>query len=246
MSVKDEVKLCPKCGAKHSENELKCPYCGYYNDSLSLKREEEKLENLHEEHLKTMKEMPAEMVTKSRRRMFTLLALFVIAAVIIIAVIMIVSDMIDKKDYNDMQAYMAELEELYSNGKYDELFDAYYNNSRFHGSSFGKYENTADVANARYYAVKSLKDCYDKNGNADELAEALRKTFRCLKLAQRLRDKGFIYGEKEAVESIEAEMLDAIRDTYALTDEDIEEGINAYDGYDSDYSEMAERILNGM
>ena len=74
----------------------------------------------------------------------------------------------------------------------------------------------------------------------------MRKTFRCLRMAQNLREKGFIYGEKEAVESIEAEMLAAISDTYALTDEDIEEGINAYDGYDSDYSEMAERILNGM
>lgn len=246
MSVQYEAKLCPKCGAKRSDNEIKCPYCGYYNDSLSLKREEEKLEDLHEEHLKTMKEMPAKLVTKNQRRMFTLLALFVIAAVMIIAAVNIISDMIDRNEYNDMQAYIAELEEIYSRGDYDDLFDAYYNNTRFHGSTFGKYENTADVANARYYAVRSLKDCYEKKGDVNELAEALRKTFRCLRMAQNLREKGFIYGEKEAVESIEAEMLAAISDTYALTDEDIEEGINTYDGYDSDYSEMAERILNGM
>jgi excinuclease UvrABC helicase subunit UvrB len=225
---------------------LKCPYCGYYNDSLALKREEEKLEVLHDEHVKTMEEMPVELVKKNRRRMFALLALFVITAVIVIAAINIVSDITDKKEYNDMQAYLAKLEEMYSRGDYDDLFDAYYNNSRFHGSTFGKYENTADVANARYYAVKSLKDCYENKGDADDLAEALRKTFRCLKLAQNMREKGFIYGEKEAVESIEAEMLDTIRDTYDISDEDIEEGINAYQGYDSDYTEMAERILNGM
>ncbi len=203
--MSEEIKLCPKCGAEVNDLNIKCPYCGFYNDELALKQEKSEMDALRTEHETVMKNMPRDLVRKHRLRMFVIIAAVIVFIILAAVVGTFLYNKMNSFGYHNKQEFLAHLEEMYQNGEYDELFDEYYNSS-YHGSSYGKYENTADVAMERHYAIEDLK--YSKEyPDKDSINSALKKSFRCLYLAQNMRDKGFIYGEKDAVEKLEAEMI---------------------------------------
>lgn len=240
-----EVKLCPKCGAEFDDLNIRCPFCGFYNDDLALKQEESEMEELRSRHETVMKKMPQALVIKNRRRILSAMVAAVIFIIVAVIAGSIIYNISERAKYAAKQKFIARLEEMYQNGEYDELFDAYYGKG-YYGASFGKYENTADIAMERYYAVRDLETLSAGDADAASLERALQKSFRCLYLAQRMREQGFIYGEGDAVEKLEDEMKSAMKELWGMSDDEIREGTERYDGRNTDYSELAERLINGM
>ena len=60
-----------------------------------------------------------------------------------------------------------------------------------------------------------------------------------------MRDEGFIYGEKTAVETMERKVYEALYE-WGMTDEEIEDAINIYVDNKTDYTKLAKEIAERL
>ena len=239
--------ICPKCGGRLEPDTQTCPYCGYENPGKEQAREEEKLNRLKAEHREKMRKMPREMLKKGTSRIVLLLIFLAVAIAGVFAARYFLQKEKSSAEYSDKQKMLAHLEELYQAGEYEQLKDEYYD-SGYYGASFGKYSNTAEIFSRYIYPKKSLLLALESESlcTVNYVSEDLRAAFYCLHRCQDMRDKGFTYGEQEAVEAMEADLLSVLKNSWRMTDEEIAQGFEQYVDRSTDYSELAARLISRL
>ena len=237
---------CPNCGADLPEETVICPYCGYENEKLAKKAYDEEMDELSEKHVDSIKTMPKKMMKKSTK----LLIVFIVGLALVFVTTNVLryisGTRLEKLKYDNKQKMIEHLEELYQAGDYETMGDDFYDSNYF-GDSFGKYANTAEI----YYDVKFAKESlifaaesekYSKD--TEELSNYLRKSFWALIRVNDMRDKGFIYGEGDAIEKLEADLISTMKETWLITDEEIKEGLSVYVDRNTDYTGLAKTLID--
>ena len=243
MSSTDLYK-CPNCGAQLDPGTFTCPYCGYENTEKAREQEEEELSKLRQKHRLKLKALPGKMVNRYTLILGAALALLVLAAAGYVITRSIIKNLEAEKAYQEKEAMLSHLEDLYQSGEYEKLKDEYYD-SGYYGASFGKYSNTAEISSLRKYAVSSLTLAAESEilRTPDHLGECLRAAFHCLARCRKLREEGFLYGEEQAVSSMEADVTAVLTDVWGLTEEEIAEGLEKYVDRSTDYSGLAGELI---
>ena len=239
-----EGARCPKCGAVMGADGLICAHCGYENVKKAEKIEEAGIQALMDEHAETLKKMPKELVRKNTGRLFLIIALAVLGIVLAVVMSVIFGRKNSADEYDAKEAMIAHLEELYQKGDYEQIQKDFYD-SDYYGASFGKYANTSEIFYKSKYAIESLELARTSSSehlrSPESLSPVLCKTVSCLKCCRKMRDEGFIYGEKTAVETMERRVYEALYE-WGMTDEEIEDAINIYVDSKTDYTKLAKEI----
>ena len=131
--MKQEIKkiICPSCGGEFEDSLPKCPYC----DTLHIKGAEaeymEKLEDVREDMAGLGAVPKAETKKEFKKQGKFLGKIFVVVAILVLLPTILLS-LGDREDERDVQAdYLWKqenfpiMDELYTQGKYDELRDFY-------------------------------------------------------------------------------------------------------------------------
>ena len=235
---------CPKCGAQLDPGSFTCPYCGYENEEKAREREEKNLIELQQKHRQKLKALPGKMLNRYTLILGAVLALLILTCAGYAIVRSAVKNMEAKQAYQEKEAMLSHLEDLYRSGDYEKLKDEYYD-SGYYGASFGKYSNTAEVYSLCKYAVSSLTLAAEAEvlRTPDHVGECLRAAFHCLARCRKLREEGFRYDEGQAVTSMEAEVTAVLSDVWGLTEQEIAEGVDRYADQSTDYSGLAAELI---
>ncbi len=239
---------CPNCGTTLRSNMVVCPYCGFENVAAAAREEQARLQNMNIMHQKEMQEIPEKMVKKHSKRV--IIVVVIVAIVLAVGVLLAIRGTVNYKKtevikYDKKQEMLDKLEELYQKGDYEAVKDTYYD-SDYYGASFGKYANTAEIFYLCKYGKETLTNSYESESlcNVEEVSNNLLNSFYALHRINQFRDEGFIYGEGEAVEKMEKELLDVMQGIWKMTDAEISEGSERYVDKHTDYSDLAKTIID--
>ena len=240
--------ICPSCGAVLDSRAVSCEFCGYENVARAEQQEVANLSDMASKHQQEISGIGNRMVKKSVKIVIAvvvvLIALFTVAVVSLSSVLRSFKENNVQKEYSGKEDALKHFEKLYQDKDYEKLKDEYYDSS-YSGASFGKYANTAEIYSNYDYASFILDNCYNKSTffRLDEVNNGLRNAFETLHRCEEMREKGFIYGEGDAIEDMEGQLLDVLKNQWLLTDEEISEGKERYVSPKTDYSDMAETVM---
>ena len=244
--MKEEV-YCANCGALIPADAIICPYCQSENEELAKQAEEDKIEDLIEEHNEEIKHLPKTLVKKNTK-VYIGVIIFFVAAILSVVVLFNRGDRLaEETKYNSKEKLVKVLEEYYQAGDYEKMADTYYASSGW-GGSFGKYANTAEIYIYSDSAIRGLKavaedSSYTNEQRAEQLKEEIRESIWALLRAQNFRDKGFIYDEGEAVDKLSGEVEDTLKNVWGITDQELEDAEEIYVDKNTDYSELAHILV---
>lgn len=246
MSEVIKERHCPNCGAIMAENEMVCKYCGYEDLDMAQAREAKEIKDIENAGKEEIKKMPKKLLGQTTKRVFAAIVFFAFMIAAFVVVRKIVNEKVSNAGFDKKQEKLAYYEEIYQSGDYRRLEDEYLDDSENYGASAGKYSNTASMGIYTFNNVDALK--HDKenieNVSTEVLAEDIRTAIYALCMADDYRDKGFIYGEGEAIESMEQLVIDTLKDYWLMSDDEIKAAKDMYVDRKTDYSELAEDLLD--
>lgn len=243
----NEEIYCPNCGALIPADAVICPYCQFENEDLARKAEEAGINELVQKHNDEVQKLPKKLVKKNTKLLFAVIVVLVLSVICVIYMFNKADRQIKESMYDRQEAHIAKLEEYYQAGDYKKMTDTLYEIKSW-GGSFGKYSNTAEVYVDCHYSVEALEfaaeaDGYTNARREEELKEALRESIWALIHAQEFRDKGFIYGEGEAVDKLSGEVYDTLKNVWGITEQELEDAKEMYVDRNTDYSELAHILV---
>ena len=154
-----------------------------------------------------------------------------------------------KQALTRMQQEQKRLEEYYQAGNYGEM-GTYLKEIDGWGSSYRKYSETRRAYERKESVIESAFFCVDfaKRGRlrAGHLSYDLEDHFEELDKIRELEEQDFPYDVEKAMLEFREEYLKSLKETFLLTEEEIEEGMQNYAGSGTDYSELSEKIAERM
>lgn len=152
--------ICPNCGAKYEDDEIKCPYCGTENEKIAVKQKEERLKEMDEqfeEERRRLEALPKKAGRLTRKGGFVLLGI-IVGLAIIGAVIAIVGGMLSSNiEYRTTQKHLKKLEDLYEKKDYEQVKE-YLSKHSLYGISFYKYSEISDIVSYQEMFEQSLAE----------------------------------------------------------------------------------------
>jgi len=122
-----KLVICDSCGAQFSNEEPKCPYCGTMNYEGAEKEYFEKLEDIRED-VEKLSEVPLKETKAELKKQGRFIKKIVLAVCVLAIVVAVISfwreksyERDNKADFIWQQTNFPTLDELYEEGKYDEL-----------------------------------------------------------------------------------------------------------------------------
>ena len=233
--------ICKNCGGEISGDEIQCPYCGWENDVVAVKEQEQEIESIREKTREFYRK-PEKVARKtSSVLVWTLSVIAVIFVLSIIAGISI-NYFAEKNEYSNQQNALSDLEKLYSAGDYEAMNTRLESLPDSYSPSFAKYTTVGRM----YERLSRLEEeCpetaefvagYPKGG--DLLDYDLKNLFAILLECQKLEQAGFVYGEEKAAVQFTAQAKDLLTDVLLLTDEEIQQGFELASEEEPDFTEL--------
>ncbi len=228
---------CVNCGAKLAPDTLICPFCGSENTEEAREQHEEELQEIYDK-IGDDRAVENEVVHKANRSAGKI-ALFAICGIAFICLaVYMISGLRARNAYRDQHGALNVMEQYYQAGDYEAAAD-YYETHELSGPTYGKYEHTKDALHWLEYARKYMKDGdyflqwipedadYQEweESIVDNITFELDSAFFGLYKIQKMREDGYVYHEQAVVEYAENLVISDLKQYYALTDQEIVDGV---------------------
>ena len=221
-------KICSFCGARYDDSEKTCPYCGSENADYSLREQEQFIREFREKRRRLDEEIPRERIKRAHGAISIVAAIMVIMISVFIVIATVFSVMRVKNRRKNQMQTLDILEQYYQNRQFAKMRDYYY--------TTGKTFLTEDLE--QYIKYRDGADVF-----RDSVSYDLNCLFRSLHIMQELEDNGYVYNEREGVEYMREMVLETLKETAGLTQEQIDYGVSIYEDYNTDYGYLADEIL---
>lgn len=247
--------ICKNCGGKFDKDELICPYCGFENYEQALDEQQDYIDD-YKDKTKELKKEPKRLARFSGKIILLIFGCMLALFLIVLAVASVIRGMSDDdKKLGKHKEDMEILEEYYSQGEYQKLYDYMEEMDNKYSESYEKYyiiyrmyddykfanEQAAD--GAKFYSE------YQFEGDGEIFAYYIYLCCDNINKIIELRENGYVYGEGEAVEDFEKKFKDVMSIHLKMTPQEIEDAINMYNGKSETYydicRELAKRFHNG-
>ena len=244
-------KICSFCGARYDDSEKTCPYCGSENVEYSMREQEEILREFKEKRQKLNEEIPRERIRRAHGAISTVAAIMVILISVLIVIATVFSVMrVRNRRKNQMQT-LDILEQYYQNRQFAEMRDYYYNSDDTYSATYDKYLHMSDIwysyTTGKTFLTEDLEQYIKYQDGSDVFRDSvsydLNCLFRSLHIMRELEDNGYVYNEREGVEYMREMVLETLKETAGLTQEQIDYGVSIYEDYNTDYGYLADEIL---
>lgn len=247
--------ICKNCGGKFDIDEIVCPYCGFENIEQALDEQKDYIDD-YKRKTKELKKKPKKIVRFSRKVILTIfggiLALFILVLVIA-SIVRTISG--DDTDLGKQKEELRILEEYYSHKDYQKLYDYLDDVENKHSDSYEKYYIAYRMYDDYLFVEEQAVDCanlyieYQVDNDGENLVYSVYLCCENLNKIKELRDNGYVYGEDEVAEDFDRKFKAVLSDHLKMTDEEIEEAINIYEGNSDAYKgickELAKRLSSG-
>ena len=247
--------ICKNCGGKFDKDELVCPYCGFENYEQAVDEQQDYIDD-YREKTKELKKEPKKLARLSGKVVLLLfggvLALFLLALVIA-SVIRGLSG--DDKNLGKHKEDIGILEEYYNQKEYQKLYDYMDEMDNRYSDSYEKYYIVYRMYDDYKFVDEQAADCaklyaeFQYENEGENLVYSLYLCCDNLNKLRELRENGYVYGEKEVAEDFEQKFKAVMSNHLKMTDEEIDEAINMYEGSLDTYrdicKELAQRMFNG-
>ena len=243
--------ICSFCGARYEDTEKTCPYCGSENVSVSLKEQEEFLENFRELRRRLNDELPRQMLRSATGRIARTAVVIILVFTILIAAAAVISVLRVKQKRSFQQEALETLEKYYDSNMYEEMTEYYYDHDELYSSTYHKYFYLTEIYH--WYTtgkewLESDLDFYSKQSGdpglwTDSISNDINYLFRAMSMLKELEDNGYVYNEKEGAEYLRGLTMQVLTDTCGFSQEQIDAGTEAYEDFETDYSDLAAIVL---
>lgn len=141
---------------------------------------------------------------------------------------------------------IADLEEYYQNGDYENLCE-YYRSIGKSGGDYEKYNRICELYEDMKQGIKALEKMEDYGGEKTEyLQECLDMSMETLAEINDMESLGFPYGEDEGAMYIKQQYTEALNKYTLLTLDEIATAANSYADNQTDYMELAEIAIQRL
>lgn len=246
--------ICENCGATYSSEEKVCPYCGAENLPVSVREQTEYVEDLRRRTAELDTVIPSENTRKVRRKInrIGIAAGIIFVLLIFVACVYGIVRTVNRRDFQKESLDI--LEGYYQQNDYASMLDYLDSHDRTYSSTYGKYNALTEVY--RYYSIACEyydqdlvwinRDGFDIEKFGDVFQFELSYLFRSLYLLKDLEDNDYVYNEQDGAEYLKDLVTARLRDQYLLTDEEIREGTEMYEDFDTDYSDLSKTVLRRL
>ena len=242
---------CGNCGAQYDDNEKVCPYCGAENVPVSIKEQTDYLQEIKEKKALLNTVIPQEKAKNAEKKVHKtalVLTSFFLVFALLAAGYSIVR--IRQKRYNQQEALRI-LEEYYVNNDYEGMYEYYWSHDELYSATYDKYDKLSMIyyyyTNGTNYLEEDLSYIRQYKDSStdwtDNIAYDISCLFRALSMLNDLKENGYIYNEKSGAEYLEKLITPVLKETCQLSDSEIKQGIERYEDYDTDYSDLAELVI---
>ena len=228
---------CANCGADLAPDTLICPFCGSENTEEAREQHEEELQEIYDK-IGDDRAVENEVVHKANRSAGKLALLIICGIAVICLAVYVISGLRARNAYRDQHGALNVMEQYYQDGDY-EAAAAYYEAHELSGPTYGKYEHTKDALYWLNYARKYMKNGEDflkwipedadyqewEESLVDNITFELDSAFWGLYKIQKMREDGYVYHEQAVVEYAENLVIADLKQYYALTDQEIADGV---------------------
>ncbi len=242
---------CRNCGAQYEDTEKVCPYCGAENIDVSIQEQNDYLQNIKKKKEQLNTVVPQEKARRAEKKVhkvaLVLAAFFVIFALLAAGYSIIRTR---QRRYEQQEALRI-LEEYYVNNDYKSMYEYYWSHDDLYSATYDKYYKLSEIynyySNGTAYLEEDLSYAKQyKDGQVDwseNVGYDLSCLFRALYLIDELKNNGYVYNEEAGAMFLKEQILTVLKQTCLLSDSEIQLGIEGYEGYDTDYSSLAEEVI---
>lgn len=240
--------ICGSCGAEYDDNMLSCPFCGQENEAAEKLREQSMIDNMYG-RIDDVMDLPDRKVKHTTLYILIIVGVLCVIAAASIIVAAFMGRTASDNEYKKRQENLAKLEEMYQNKDYEAIGKYLDSHHIYYGAAYGKYINVADLykdyTKVKKYSADDLKSVkYASDGS--RYKGCIWYLFGIINTVDKLESAGYVYGEKEEVETFRTEAVNILKNVYLLNDEEIEQGRNIKSSNIDDYSEFADKAYERM
>lgn len=139
--------ICRNCGAEYDKGNISCPYCGTENVQTAGKQKREILKDYDREEARIRKEaeaFPQKTANKLTKAIIFVLGILIFAGVLISVIYILYGKLSVRISYRQEQIYLEKLEELYQEGRYEEM-EEYCRKKELYGRTYQKYTQVIEI-----------------------------------------------------------------------------------------------------
>lgn len=240
--------LCKNCGAKISEEELLCPYCGTENLKVAQKEQRDYIEG-YKEKKRALEKVPQKVMKNTTKWLVYGASSVLGITILLILVVMAFSKLTQGDMLAKQEKELAKLEKYYEAGDYESM-SKYLDKVVRRGGSYDKYWRIADLYDSMDWQIEALASNaeYVKTIDLDatDVETDIERCVVVLAEIQEMEELEFPYDEKTGVLYIKDQYISALKEYALLTDEEIESAVLNFDDNGNDYMELAEISIQRM
>lgn len=214
---------CPNCGAEIEKTAGQCRYCGRENPQIAEAEQRAQIESIYQRAADLL-HLPERIVRKVVKYIIIAAAVILTAFLIFLLAMWLTADARQEMSYQKQQNQIAQLEEYYQNGEYNEMLNYIEKNKIDYAAAFRKYQFIGKI----YQKLVSYTEWADNYLSsplnylsADMLAMHIDNFEIIIRNTNELEQDGFLYGEKAEAEALREEAAAYLRDRLHLTDDEI-------------------------
>lgn len=229
--------ICENCGAEFEENVHACPFCGADNFVKSKQEHEQTVSKIREEEQR-IKALPKTVANKSTKLLIFLILAFIVVGMLIALIASVIGKLQVKGEYKSDAALAVELEELYQNGDYEEIYELTKEVSSTN-RSLGKYTSVGTLYQKYQYGSEQFESDLEvaKLFEKPEYLQSVTYFLSILYICEGLEEKGFVYDEDAAVYYFRDVATTFLKENMCLTEEEISTFFERYASIEKRYED---------
>ena len=243
--------ICKNCGGKFDKDELVCPYCGFENIEQAVDEQQDYIDD-YRKKTNELKKEPKKIARFSGKIILLLAGAALVLFLVALGIASLIRAINGDKNLGKHKEDIAILEEYYNNGDYKELSEYLDKLEAKYSDSYEKYYIVYNLYDDYLFledSTKSDAEFYIEYGyeNEGELLEySLYLCCENLVKINEFKENGYVYGEEKAARDFEKYLKALLTENFWMTEEEIEEAVQMFDGEYSTYKEMCKRLAKRL